>query len=436
MDQAGSGGRPLVGGSSSPVPPKAAAELSELAARRPSGRVIGIGGAAVAVASAVSSGMGYVVPVLGARTLDAADLGALATVLAIVAIVTVPGMGLQIAVAVQRAKHPGSTARYVGWITAAACAALVALLTPFAGAAFDLPPTVMLLLAVYTGAIVVAGRWLGQLQGDERFLRLALGMAVLAAGRYGGLVAGLLLGAGLTESVLIGTVVSLFIPVVLSFVARGSGGGTRGVTPRHVLTASSATLAMLVVSYADLLLARALLPPSVSGAYAVGTVLTKGAIWAPQVVTVLALPRLAQGSRRALTVSIGLVTGSGTLLVVMSALAGGLAFRFAGGEDYVELGRYAPVFALTGALYALVFVLVNAQVASGAKWPSAPLWVATGILVVAAWLVPHTFTAIMWCAAGTAALALVATGYLTYNAGRGGRMRAATSSGPQGPESD
>jgi hypothetical protein len=130
------------------------------------------------------------------------------------------------------------------------------------------------------------------------------------------------------------------------------------------------------------------------------------------VVTVLALPRLAQGSRRALLIAAGLVAGCGAVLVAASAVAGGLAFRLAGGPDYTALGRYAPVFALTGALYALLFVLVNAQVAAGARWPSAPLWAATATLVVAAeWVVPHSFAAIMWCAAGTAALALAATAF-------------------------
>ncbi|HWS36893.1 MAG TPA: hypothetical protein VN408_29650 [Actinoplanes sp.] len=178
------------------------------------------------------------------------------------------------------------------------------------------------------------------------------------------------------------------------------------ITPRQVFTACSAALAMLVVSYADLLLARALLPAAASGAYAVGTVLTKGAIWAPQVVSVLALPRLAHGSRRALLIAIGLVTASGTILVTASALAGGLAFGAAGGPGYVHLGRYAPVFAATGALYALVYVLINAQVAAGAKWPSAPLWAGTGVLVLATLIVPHTFVAIMWAALGTAVLIL------------------------------
>jgi MFS superfamily sulfate permease-like transporter len=139
------------------------------------------------------------------------------------------------------------------------------------------------------------------------------------------------------------------------------------------------------------------------------------------VVTVLALPRLAQGSRRALATAVALIAGCGAVLVLASALAGGLAFRLAGGPDYVELGRHAPVFAATGAVYALVFVLINARIAAGAKWPSAPLWAATVALVVAAeWLVPSTLPAIMWCALGTAALALAATAVATVRRpGRG-----------------
>jgi hypothetical protein len=375
-------------------------------------RRIGVAGLAVAVAGAMTNAFGYLVPVLGARRLSAADLGALATVLAIAAIAGVPGTGLQIAVAVHRARHPGAAAGRIGWLTAGVCAGAVALLAPVAGTLLDLPSAVMLLLAGYTGAAVVAGRWLGELQGGERFLRLALGMTVLAAGRYAGLIAGLLCGAGLTGSVILGTATALLIPPALAALTRSPTArpDQHGITAKQVVTACSATLAMLVVSYADLILARHLLPAATSGAYAVGTVLTKGALWAPQVVTVLALPRLARGSRRTLYTALGLVAGCGAVLAAASALAGGLAFRLAGGPGYVELGRYAPVFAATGALYAVLFVLVNAQVAAGARWPSAPLWAATAVLVVAAeWLVPPTFEAILWCAAGTAALTLTAT---------------------------
>jgi O-antigen/teichoic acid export membrane protein len=384
--------------------------MAQAQAVRPSRRRVGMGAAAVALAGVATSAAAYLVPVLGARQLSAGDLGALAAVLSIAAIAGVPGLGLQIAVAVHRARHPGAATGSAGWLTAAACAGAVMALTPVASGLLDLPLTVIPLLALYAGAVVVAGRWLGELQGDERFLRLAAGMAILAAGRYGGLIAGLLLDAGLTGSVLAGTAGALLIPPALAALtpsARGPDGGG-GITARQVITACSATLAMLVVSYADLLLARHLLPAAESGAYAVGTVLTKGAIWAPQVVTVMVLPRLARGSRRSLVLAAALVTASGAALVAASTLAGGLAFRLAGGADYVALGRYAPVFALTGALYALVFVVVNAQVAARARWPSAPLWIACAALVlVTEWVVPRTFTAIMYCAAATAAAALV-----------------------------
>lgn len=379
------------------------------AVRSPAARV-GTAAAWVWLAGVVANAVAYLVPVLGARQLSAGDLGALATISAVAAIAGVPGLGLQIAVAVRRARHPGAPTGRVGWLTAAACAGAVLTLTPVAGGLLDLPVATVPPLALYTAAIVVAGRWLGELQGDERFRRLALGMAILAAGRYGGLVAGLLLGAGLTGSVLAGTATALLIPAALALLTRSApvpadGGG--GITARQVVTASSATLAMLAVSYADLLLARHLLPAASSGAYAVGTVLTKGAIWAPQVVTVIALPRLARGSRRSLLVAMAVVAASGAALVAASAVAGAFAFRLAGGADYVDLGRYAPVFALTGALYALVFVVVNAQVAAGARWPSAPLWIAcAGLVVTTEWLVPHTLTAIMWSAAATAAVAL------------------------------
>ncbi|HWS35956.1 MAG TPA: polysaccharide biosynthesis protein, partial [Actinoplanes sp.] len=178
----------------------------------------------------MASALGYLVPVLGARTLPAADLGALATVLAIAGIVAVPSMGLQIAVAVRRAKQPGASAARAGWLTAVVCTVTVAVTAPIAGPSLDLPVTVILLLAVYTGAIVLAGRWLGELQGDERFLPLAAGMAVQAVGRYGGLSAGLLLNAGLTGSMLIGTASALLIPAALAWLARPENGNAADPT--------------------------------------------------------------------------------------------------------------------------------------------------------------------------------------------------------------
>jgi O-antigen/teichoic acid export membrane protein len=372
-------------------------------------------GLAVTGAGVLANGLAYVVPVLGARQLSAAGLSALATLLAMTAIAGVASTGLQIAVAVHRARSgPVPTARSAVYTVLGTAGALL-LVMPVAVAVLDLTAVDTALAAVSTVGVVAAGRWLGEMQGDERFLPLAAGIAVVAGGRYGGVVAGLAAGLGLTTSLLLGAVTAVLALPVLHLLARRPGVRKEGAALplRAVLTAGGATLAMLVVSYADLLLARRFLPPDASGAYAVGTVLTKGALWAPQVVTILALPRLAQGSRSALRLGLLVVGGCGVLLVSASALAGGLAFGLAGGPDYVGMGRYAWIFAATGACYGLVFMLINAQVAAGARWPSAPLWVVTVAFVLVTWLfLPHTVPGIASGALGAAVLALAGTGVL------------------------
>src|SRR4029453_8227680 len=57
---------------------------------------------------------------------------------------------------------------------------------------------------------------------------------------------------------------------------------------------------------------------------------------------------------------------------------GARSSRLAGGPSYEHLGPYAAGFAAVGALYAFVFVFVNAEIAAGSRWPSAPLWIALG----------------------------------------------------------
>ncbi|WFE26157.1 polysaccharide biosynthesis protein [Solwaraspora sp. WMMD791] len=417
-------------------------------------------GPAVALAGVLANGLAYLAPMLGGRALPAAGLSALATVLALGAVGSVPGLGLQIAVAVHRARGGTDPAGRLAWIAAGICAAAVLAAGPVLVGALDLSLAMVGLLAAATGTAVLGCRWLGELQGDQRFLRLAAAMTVLAVTRYGGVIAGLLVGLDATGALLAGVLVGVATLPVLAWLARPAGrraaatadagaaadavGGpgadavagpgadavagpgadavagpgadavagpaTGRLTAAAVLTASSATLAMLVLSYADLIMARYLLSPVDSGGYAIGAVLTKGAIWAPQVVTIVALPRLARGDRRARGVALALVAGCGALLVLASALAGGLAFRLAGGPDYVPLGRYAPYFAAVGALYALVYVMVNAQVAAGARRPAAPLWITTvGLL---GWLLatrPESIQAVVAAALVAAAFATAAT---------------------------
>nr|WP_201748868.1 polysaccharide biosynthesis protein [Micromonospora acroterricola] len=404
------------------------------------GRRLGAAGAAVMLATTLTNALAYAVPVLGARQLTAADLGALATALALAAIAAVPGFGLQIAIAAHRARHGTTNTTRLALLTATFTTGLTAAAAPLLAPALRLSLALTLLLAASTFATVLAGRWLGELQGDQRFLRLSGAMTVLAAGRYGGLVVGLLLNRGPVGCLLLGTLTGFLVLPLLARIASparatplahvlagpvaerptSAGGPDRLLTGPQVMTACAATLAMLVISYADLLLARQLLPATGSGGYAVGSVLTKGALWAPQVVTLLVLPRLALGDRRARAVALGLILACGAVLVAASAVAGELAFRLVGGADYLHLAGEAPLFAATGALYAVVFMLVNDRVATGARWPSAPLWVATAGLVAAALLVaPRTVEGVLSCALVTAALTAAVLSWLAFRPTRG-----------------
>jgi O-antigen/teichoic acid export membrane protein len=406
-------GEPVVAGA-----PADGAGMAVPGRRRPGGvrgliARLGPAGVAVTAAGLVVNALGYVVPLLGARQLTADGLSTLATVLAIGAIATVPGLGLQAALAVEWARRGGvSNATRGTVVTAAATAAALLVALPVLLIALRLPVLPILLLIATTVAVVLASQWLGEFQGTKRFGLLALAMATVAFGRYGGVVVGLSLGWGVTGSLALGAGVGWLVLPGLGLIAhrsrRASHDTSGRLTFRAVAEAGGATLAMLATSYADLILARNLLPSVQSGGYAVGSVLTKGALWAPQVVTVLVLPWLAQGSRRALAAALGAVAACGVVLVLASWVAGDFAMLLAGGGAYSSLGPYAVGFAAVGALYAVAFVLVNAEVAAKVRWPGAPLWIALVALVLGTRLLPSpTLGTVLATSVATATLAVL-----------------------------
>jgi O-antigen/teichoic acid export membrane protein len=382
-----------------------------------------VGAAAVAVglAGIAVNALAYAVPLLAARALSPGDLGALAAALALAGIATVAGVGLQTAVAVRRARCGVVRARRVTLVTAAVVVGVLVAATPLVALTLHLSAWVAPVIGATAGGVVLASRWLGELQGAQRFRTLAFGMGLLALGRFGGVIVGLVTGAGVIGSLALGAAATFACLPLLARWARSAAGDPAmsesddpaDLAPlgRGVMSASGATLAMLTASYADLILARHYLSAADSGAYAVGAVLTKGALWAPAVVSVIALPKMALGSARTLRVGMVLVAACGILLVGASALMGELAITLAGGSDYLGLAPQAPMFAAIGALYALAFLFINARIAAGVRWPSVPLWIATAVLFGAvALLEPPTIGRIVTCAVVTAIIATAVMG--------------------------
>ncbi|GIH09387.1 polysaccharide biosynthesis protein [Rhizocola hellebori] len=374
---------------------------------------LGRAGIAVAAATVVANFLAYLVPLFGARKLDAGNLSAIATVMAILAIASVPALGLQMAVAVGRAKH-GAVHRLNRLILLAVAATVIPLLllTPVLSHTLRLPWQVVPFAAVTVAAVTVASGWLGVLQGSMRFSRLALGMVLLGITRCGGIIAGLLAGFDLVGMVALGAAVSVLATAAIRPLLPPPVDLAEPppMLSREVWAAGSATLALFVLSYADLIAARYLLPDVNSAEYAVLNVLTKGAIWAPGVITVMALPYFARDVRNSRKLAVLAVTAFGALLVAGTALLGPLAMRAAGGEAYVHLAGYAPAFAALGALYAIVFVLTNAQVAGGAKSPAAPLWVVAAGFTTAVLVLRPGITGIVTCALAAAAASVIGVG--------------------------
>jgi O-antigen/teichoic acid export membrane protein len=395
-------------------------------------------GAVVAAASVGVNALGFLVPLLGARLLSPAEWSALAALLALGAVTSVVGVGLQTALAVRWAKHDSVRgAGRVSMFTAGATTGALLVAVPVLAVTLNLPAVQPVLLAVLTFPIVLAGRWLGELQGRRRYALLAGGLILLGLARLGGMLVALLAGAGVTAALAVGAVGAFAGVVAIAALAghgprrmidrwRGqtvaatAGGGAEPVDWREVVRASTAAIAMLAVSYGDLLLARAVLPEAEAAAYAVGSILTKGAIWAPSALTVLALPAFAQARRNAVRITLACTAACGLVLVVGAALFSDLAVRLAGGKDYGHVAPYAAGFAIIGALYALVYVFVNAEIAALARRPALWLWLGLAGLGAAVAIVrPSTVGGVLVLSMLTAAAttAAMASAYLIRRRG-------------------
>ncbi len=369
---------------------------------------LGRAGAVVTVATTAANLLAYLAPLLGARQLAAADFSALATVLALCAVFGVPSQGLQTAVAVRVARGERMSTTRLGLATAAVTSGVLLLLGPLLVANLYLGWNVIVLTAALVFPVVVCGGWLGVLQGQHLFGRLAIGMILLGLARFAGIITGILLGQSVTGILLLGVAGSMLGVLPIMLLVPRDKAPAPGRIAREVWACVLAMVAMLVMSYMDVIAARHLLSPVASAEYAVLSVLTKGAMWAPQVVTVLALPHLAARRRHALTLATAATAVVGAILVAAATLFSELALRFAGGAQYVHLASYAPVFAVTGAAYALAFLFINTRIAYGAKYPSWPAWLAVGGFAAAVLLLPTpSIQAIVTCAATSALVCLL-----------------------------
>jgi hypothetical protein len=362
------------------------------------------------VALAVANGLGYLLTLVASRRLGPEGYGALAALLGVVLVGNVLALALQAVVARRTVVagsrlDAGSPAR-ADWAARLSLAA--ALLSVVVGLVAAAPLTRLLhldspipavLLAVTLGPLTLIGGQLGVLQGTESLHPLAVLYLGAAAGKVGGGVVGVLLtdsvtgtmagtAAGAALAALVGAILVRRLQptsVARSPRARSIPAGAA----RETVRATYSLGALFALANVDVVLARHFLEPRQAGLYAVGAVLAKGAFWFPSFVPVIAMPGLADPSRRRRTAAMSLatVTGAGILVVAASAILGEFVVRLVGGGAYVSLADRVWFFAATGAMLAVVQLLLYSRLAGEDRRAALPMWLLAGaeIVVISLW---------------------------------------------------
>ena len=388
----------------------------------------------LAVGMGVANAGNYAFNVVMAFLLGPEAYGALAALLALVLVGSVPGLALQAVVArrttLARSGRAVGAWPGAGWLVGRAGLGLV-LLTVLIGPGLVLflhldsaVPVLWLALALAPTPLLFAVQ--GLLQGRERFGALA---AVMVAGAAVKLAAGLALVAlgfgvsGAMAGVAAGGLLAALAGLRLT--APGRPGAARPGSvdnPAHpssgwwreVGTATTGLLGLFLLANVDVLLARHYLDRAAAGRYALGAVVAKIAFWAPQFVVTVVFPRLvgAADPRRLVGGSALLIAGFGGLLAGVLALADrvGLVVPVLGG-GYAGLGPLLPLFAALGTALALVQLLLFEGIATRDRRMGRAVAVA---LVAEVALVAGALHASVGQIAGTAlgvAVGLAATGW-------------------------
>ncbi|MGW4530583.1 polysaccharide biosynthesis protein [Nocardia sp. NPDC004340] len=367
---------------------------------------------------------GYLLQLLASRWLGVAGYSSFASLLAIQVLCAVPALALQNVVAREVVRGAPATAVRT---LALRCAALVA------AAAVVLVPIVALVLKVSVVAaagalcsapllVLLAGEQ-GILQGGSRFRPLAWVLGGAAILRVTPALIALAVGGGPAPALWAGAAGAATAAVAARRVADtvsvpvGARDLALGVVP--VFRAAQVQAALMALSSADLLISRIVLSENDAGRYALGAIAAKIAFWLPQAVGVVLYPQMAQPkhSARAMRSALAVLMGIGAVTVLGAALAAPLAPLFAG-RDYAPIQGLLWLFALDGALLAVLQAVLLSAIAADRTAPAAITWIGLGVGVTVMLTCAHSVLTLILIATITAAVTTLVLTAVTLRTAR------------------
>jgi O-antigen/teichoic acid export membrane protein len=390
----------------------------------------------------------YAFTLLAARMLGPSQYGAVAALMGLMLILNVIALGLQAAAARRISRRPDLAGEVRHSVVAAAwrAGAVIGLLTL---ASFPLLVSLLrlggvapvLLLALSCLPLTIMGGQAGILQGERRWLPLALVYVAMGSGR---LVCGFL-GMSWRDDVvgaMLGVTIGAFVPILVGWIALQGGAGVRqeaalsaeapspsmdeeteAPPPARVLVEvlhnSHALLAFFALTNADVILARSILSDEMSGWYAGGLILAKAVLFLPQFVVVIVFPEMADPARRRRMElsALGVVLAIGTLATLVAGVFDEWAVLFIGGSEYSAIEPLIWAFAAIGTLWAMEQLMVYSTVARQSRRAVAVIWLGLGVLVVGAQSVA-SIEQLLWLVAGVHVVVLSALVFLSQTAHR------------------
>ncbi|GAB3069967.1 hypothetical protein GCM10027053_37880 [Intrasporangium mesophilum] len=385
----------------------------------PAQRLAGPGGALLA-GTLLSNLLSYAFFVVLSRHLSGADLGAVGALVNLSVIASVAGLGLQL-VAARLVAHAAEASasdrldRQILWNATGlgiAVAAVVALGSPLLSTLLHVPLAAVIILAASLAPMTLTFACQGVLQGRERFVTLAVVLALAGVAKLGAAVAAALTALSVTGVVGALTAGWFLVAFVALWAARAWPQRDTAVRPGHlwrlVAAAVVPTSGLLFLSSVDVLLARQHLTPAQSGAYTIGALFEKAAFWGMTFLATLFYPAMAVAHRRrdALTRALGITGAVGLAGVLVAALFGAQLATLVGGASYAALGPDLWRFTAYGVCLALVQVLAYAGLATASAPMGRAIWLVNIMAVALVTALPATRSSV---SALVTTLALCAT---------------------------
>ncbi|MFJ9387890.1 lipopolysaccharide biosynthesis protein [Nocardioides sp. NPDC101246] len=340
----------------------------------------------------------YGFQIIAARILGPGQYGGVAAMMSLLLVVGVVQLGMQATASRRVTGSPGQerpierTVLRVTYRAAIVVGVVMLAASPLVWRVLRLDSIYpALLVAVCAVPLTIMGGQAGVLQGERRWLALA--MVYLALGIPRVIVTTAAMWIRPTEgAAMAGVALAQFAPAVVGWwvlrrrtsavdaAPRSPGTGVDRMRPVVVemLHGSFALLGFFALSNVDILIARNVLSDHVSGLYAGGLILTKAVLFLPQFVVIIAFPSMsAEASRRsALIKSLALVGGLGVCAILGSWLLSELAVVFIGGDKYTEIQDLLWVFAILGMVLSVLQLLVYSVLARRSRLSAYLLWIA------------------------------------------------------------